>query len=124
PALAPLHPIFKGGQLTAVHAAGSPDPTRSHFEAMDYMESGTPGSHTMTSGWLGRHLNSLDTGNNSPLRAVGWGTALQSSLKGNISAVSLRSIVDYHLAGRADAAANMLKALNGLYGEDPRLKDN
>lgn len=124
PALSPLHPIFKGGQLVAVHAAGSPDPTRSHFEAMDYMESGTPGSHTLTSGWLGRHLNSLDTGNNSPLRAVGWGTALQSSLKGNISAVSLRSIVDYHLAGRTDAASNMLKALNGLYGEDTRLKDN
>jgi uncharacterized protein (DUF1501 family) len=124
PARAPLHPIFKGGQLTAVHAAGSPDPTRSHFEAMDYMESGTPGSHTLTSGWLGRHLNSLDTGNSSPLRAVGWGTALQSSLKGNINAVSLRSIIDYHLAGRADAATSMLQTLNGLYATDPRLSDN
>lgn len=124
PALAPLHPIFKGGQLTAVHAAGSPDSTRSHFEAMDYMESGTPGQHTLTTGWLGRHLESLDTGNSSPLRAVGWGTALQRSLRGKVSAVSLKSIVDYHLAGRAEVAKDMLTTLNSLYAQNAQLADN
>jgi uncharacterized protein (DUF1501 family) len=124
PALAPLLPIFKGGQMVAVHAAGSPDPTRSHFEAMDYMESGTPGQHTLTSGWLGRHLDSLDTANNSPLRAVGWGTALQRSLRGKIPAVSIKSIIDYHLSGRADAATDMLRTLNQLYTDSPDLSDN
>ncbi len=118
PALSPLLPIFKGGGMTAVHAAGSPDPTRSHFEAMDYMESGTPGSHSLSSGWLGRHLNSLDTGSTSPLRAVGWGSSLQTSLRGSISSTAIKSIIDYHLAGRTDAAKDMLTTLNAMYSSD------
>jgi uncharacterized protein (DUF1501 family) len=103
----------------AVHATGSPDPTRSHFDAMDFMERGTPGSHALSTGWLGRHLASLDTGSNAPLRAIGWGNALQQSLRGSISATAIKSIVDYHLAGRKDAAAEMLAALNALYSTDP-----
>jgi len=43
PSLAPLEPLFHNNQLAIVHAAGSPDPTRSHFDAQDFMESGTPG---------------------------------------------------------------------------------
>lgn len=117
PALSPLLPIFKGGQMTAVQATGSPDPTRSHFDAMDKMERGAPGV-ALNSGWLGRHLESLDTGSSSPLRAVGWGSALQASLRGSISATAIKSIVDYHLAGRTDAAKDMLSTLNNLYGGD------
>jgi uncharacterized protein (DUF1501 family) len=119
PALSPLLPIFKGNQLVAVHATGSPDPTRSHFDAMDFMERGTPGSHALTTGWLGRHLASLDTGTNAPLRAIGWGSSLQQSLRGSISATAIQSIVDYHLRGRKEAADEMLAALNALYAADP-----
>ncbi len=120
PALSPLLPIFKGNQLVAVHATGSPDPTRSHFDAMDFMERGTPGSHALSTGWLGRHLaSSLDTGTNAPLRAIGWGNGLQQSLRGSISATAIKSIVDYHLRGRKDAANEMLAALNALYAADP-----
>ncbi len=118
PALNPLLPIFKGGQMLAVQAAGSPNPTRSHFDAMDSMERGTLGSQSLSSGWLARHLDSLDTGNNTALRAVGWGTALQASLRGSISATSVQSIANYHLAGRTEAAADMLKALNLMYSGD------
>ncbi|MHB8625435.1 MAG: DUF1501 domain-containing protein [Aggregatilineales bacterium] len=118
PVLSALQPIFKGGQLVAVHATGSPDPTRSHFDAQDYMERGTPGNHTLNNGWLARHLNTIDTGNTSALRAVGWGTALQRSLQGSVSATAIQSIVNYHLAGRTDAAAAMLSTLNSLYGGD------
>ena len=118
PLLAPLLPAFQNGQMLAVHATGSPDPSRSHFVAQDYMERGTPGQTALNSGWLARHLNSLDTGNTSPLRAVGWGTALQSSLRGSVSASAIQSIVNYHLAGRAQAANAMLSALNSLYGGD------
>jgi uncharacterized protein (DUF1501 family) len=120
PVLAPLYPIFKGKQLLAVHATGSPDPTRSHFDAMDFMERGTPGSHTLNSGWLGRHLSSLDTGTNAPLRAIGWGNGLQLSLRGTISATAIKSIIDYHLRGRKEAAADMLTALNAMYAGDPQ----
>lgn len=117
PAMADVLPIFRAGEMLAVHATGSPDPTRSHFDAMSFMERGTPGSYAITTGWLGRHLASLETGS-APLRAIGWGTALQQSLRGSISATAIKSIIDYHLQGRADAAADMLATLNALYAAD------
>ncbi len=118
PSLAALLPAFQGGELTAVHATGSPDPTRSHFEAMSFMERGTPGSKTLSTGWIGRHLASLDTGNLSPVRAVGWGTAAQQAIRGPVSPVVLQSIADYHLGGRVDVAAEMMGSINALYGLD------
>lgn len=115
PALAPLHELFLGNQLRAIHATGSPDPTRSHFEAMDFMERGTPGDKTETTGWLGRHLATLDTGNTSPVRAVGWGTAAQMSLAGPVTPTVLQSIADFHLGGRLDVAAQMMASISQLY---------
>ncbi len=115
PALAPLHPIFQDGRMTAVHAVGSPHPTRSHFDAMSIMEGGIQNPLSIESGWLGRHLAVLNNGNDSPLRAIGWGTAVQDSLRGPVSAIALQSIVDYHLSGRPEAAAQMMAALNALY---------
>ena len=100
PALAPLKPIYDEGMLAPIHACGSPDPTHSHFDAMDAMERGTPGAHALGSGWLGRHLATLNTGNPSPLRAVGMGNMLQAALRGPISATVLKSIADFHLQGR------------------------
>lgn len=118
PALAPLLPIFQQGDLSVVHATGSPHETRSHFEAMDFMERGTPGGYDLGTGWIGRHLATLDTGNNSPVRAVGWGTAVQAALRGVISPVAIQSIVDFHLNGDQRVAADMLASLNRLYALD------
>ena len=59
PALAPLAPLWDGKTLAVVHACGSPDPTRSHFDAQDYMESGTPGVKSTPDGWLGRAAGAL-----------------------------------------------------------------
>ncbi|MBI1259532.1 MAG: DUF1501 domain-containing protein [Chloroflexi bacterium] len=115
PALAPLMPVFKDGQMAAVHAAGSPDETRSHFEAMDFMERGTPGEFTLASGWIGRHLATLNTGNTSPIRAIGWGSSVQAALRGTIAPVAIKSIVDYHLNGNEQVAAQVLASLNRLY---------
>src|SRR3989304_4540021 len=56
PSLAPLQPSFQKQQLAIVHAVGSPDSTRSHFDAQDYMESGTPGVKSTDDGWLHRTL--------------------------------------------------------------------
>ena len=56
PALAPMHAIWRDGTLAFVHACGSPDPTRSHFDAQDFMESGTPGVKSTQDGWLNRSL--------------------------------------------------------------------
>lgn len=115
PAMSALQPIFSGGGLTAVHATGSPHETRSHFEAMDYMERGTPGSQGISSGWIGRHLDTLQNGNNSPIRAIGWGVAVQQALRGSVSPVALQSIIDYHLGGDEQFAAQMLQSINSLY---------
>lgn len=115
PALHPVHELFLGNQLCAVHATGSPDPTRSHFEAMSYMERGTPGEKSETTGWIGRHLATLDTGNNSPVRAIGWGTAAQMTLAGPVTPTVLKSIADYHLGGRLDVAAQMMSSISQLY---------
>ena len=59
PALAPLKRHWDGGQLAFVHASGSPDPTRSHFDAQDYFESGTPGRKSTPDGWMNRLLTAL-----------------------------------------------------------------
>jgi len=100
PSLAPLKELFDDGVLAAVHATGSPDRTRSHFDAMDFMERGTPGDRSIPTGWIGRHLASLDTGNDSPFRAVGVGSLLPFSLRGPVTATNLSSIAGFHLQGR------------------------
>src|SRR5580698_2318905 len=71
PALAPLKAMFDARHLAIVDAVGSPDPTRSHFDAQDYMESGTPGFHGAADGWLNRALPAAISP--SPLRAVSLG---------------------------------------------------
>ena len=118
PALAPLADIFTQGDLAFVHATGSPDPTRSHFDAMDYMERGTPGEKTVETGWLGRHLATVASQNESPFRAVGMGNLLQQSLRGPIPALALQSIADFHLQGREEEIANIQHTLAGLYSGD------
>ena len=60
PSLAPFKPLYEQGHLAIVHAAGSPDTTRSHFDAQDYMESGTPGVKSTQDGWLNRALQAED----------------------------------------------------------------
>jgi uncharacterized protein (DUF1501 family) len=62
PAMAAFHPLWKQKHLAIVHAAGSPDPTRSHFDAQDFMESGTPGLKVTDDGWLNRALHDLICG--------------------------------------------------------------
>ncbi len=115
PALAPLQSVFQSGGMMAVHNTGSPHETRSHFEAMDFMERGTPDDYSLATGWIGRHLATLNSGNDSPLRAVGWGASMQASLRGSISPVVLQSIIDYHLAGDTAGAARMMESLGSLY---------
>lgn len=76
PALAPLLPLWQSRQLAFVHAAGSPDATRSHFDAQDFMESGTPGRKSTPDGWMNRLLGALPGDTPSPTRAVSIGAVL------------------------------------------------
>ncbi|MBY0504144.1 MAG: DUF1501 domain-containing protein [Bryobacteraceae bacterium] len=95
PALAPLKPLWDAKQLAIVEAAGSPDPTRSHFDAQDYMESGTPGLKATRDGWLNRTLER--TAQPSPVRAVAVGSDLPRMLRGPQPAVALSSVSDFRL---------------------------
>lgn len=88
PALAPLMPMWQGGRLAFVHASGSPDPTRSHFEAQDYMESGTPGVKRTGDGWMNRLLGELP-GPRSPTRGVSVGPVIPRIYAGPAPVASL-----------------------------------
>ncbi len=114
PALEPLTDIYRTGHLGIVHAVGSTDSTRSHFDAMQFMENGTPGTKATSTGWLGRHLKSAAWENGSPFRAVGMGAMLPASLRGG-TPLSLRSIADFHLRGRQDEVGRMERMLADLY---------
>ena len=81
PALAPLQPFWQNRTLSFVHASGSPDPTRSHFDAQDYLESGIPGSKVISTGWLNRLLTQLPT-KSSPVRAISIGPTLPRIFSG------------------------------------------
>ena len=103
PALAPLKPMFDARHLAIVDAVGSPDPTRSHFDAQDYMESGTPGFHGAIDGWLNRALPK-ESSAPSPLRAISLGDTLARSLRGNNDAVAVRSLNDFQVHDTRGAA--------------------
>jgi uncharacterized protein (DUF1501 family) len=103
PSLAPLKPLFDSQQLAIVDAVGSPDPTRSHFDAQDYMESGTPGLKATTDGWLNRALPKT-TGAVSPVRAISLGSNLSRTLRGHNDAVAMNSLNDFQVRDPKSAA--------------------
>jgi uncharacterized protein (DUF1501 family) len=94
PALKALKPVYDSGHLAIVQAVGSPDPTRSHFDAQDYMESGTPGLKATTDGWLNR---ALPSGGESPIRAVSMTPDLPRSLRGHNEAVAINNLAEFQV---------------------------
>src|SRR6516165_3379918 len=81
PALEPLMPFWRNKSLAFVHASGSPDPSRSHFDAQDYMESGIPGAKLATTGWLNRLVSQLPN-EHSHLQALSFGPTLPKIFSG------------------------------------------
>ena len=118
PSMNALLDAWTSKQLAVIHACGAPDESRSHFKAMELMERGVDDERGPASGWIGRHLATLNTGNSSPLRAVGMGTRPQRSLSGSVPVSALRSIADFHLGGDQRALQQMRVALNTVYAED------
>jgi uncharacterized protein (DUF1501 family) len=92
PRLGPLEPFFDRGQLAIVHACGSPDATRSHFDAQDYMESATPGVKSTPDGWLNRYLHAREHQAATPFRAVALAPQLPRSLQGLAPALAIGQI--------------------------------
>jgi len=118
PAMRSLLDAWQSKHLAIIHACGAPDESRSHFKAMELMERGVDDERGPASGWIGRHLATLNTGNSSPLRAVGMGTRPQRSLSGTVPVSALRSIADFHLGGDPRALQQMRAALETVYAND------
>jgi uncharacterized protein (DUF1501 family) len=102
PSLASVAPYFKDRSLALVHAVGSPDSTRSHFDAQDFMESGTPGVKSTQDGFLARALVEKK---GSPLRAVALGPALPRILSGKANALAMSNIAKFGVAGFPEFAS-------------------
>lgn len=113
PALAPLASEWKNRSLAVIHAVGSPDATRSHFDAQDYMESGVPGDKGVRDGWLNRYLSAREQEDPSPLRAITVGPATARSLAGEAPATAIERVRDFQLGG---GRPELNKAFEALYG--------
>ena len=114
PSMAAFKPLWDRKHLAIVHAAGSPDNTRSHFDAQDYMESGTPGVKATEDGWLNRALAGANQPQASPFRAVAMGGSLPRTLAGPVPAIAMSDIRTFGVGGRgrgAEIASNTFEAM-------------
>jgi uncharacterized protein (DUF1501 family) len=102
PSLAPLKPIYDEGQLAVVHAVGSPDSTRSHFDAQDYMEAGAPGNKGVGDGWLNRYLQGAPRPGTTAFRAIALDPNMPRSLMGPAPALSMARIQEFDVRGPND----------------------
>jgi len=109
PALRSLKPLWDRKQLAIVEAVGSPDPTRSHFDAQDYMESGTPGMKATYDGWLNRAL--CPEPKPSPVRAVSLGPEVARTLRGKNQALAIGNLSDFQVKDQ-----RMASTFESLYG--------
>ena len=118
PSMSAFQPLWKQGHLAIVHAAGSPDPSRSHFDAQDFMESGTPGIKATEDGWLNRTLHDLPTQvDKAAFRAIAMGPSLPRILAGSEPAVAINNIADFGVGGRGTRAAPIANTFESMYSE-------
>jgi uncharacterized protein (DUF1501 family) len=124
PAMQPIKPLWDSGHLAIVHACGSPDPSRSHFDAQDFMESGTPGIKSTADGWLNRALAVENAGcrdrscrGQHPFRAVALGSQLPRTLEGKIPAVAIDSLKSFNVGGQNPSAAPIAASFESMYDE-------
>ncbi len=117
PRLAPLKPLWDAGHLAVLHAVGSPDPTRSHFDAQDFMESGTPGAKDTRDGWLNRCLLHDREHRETPFRGVAMGPQLPRALQGTAPALAVGDLRAFGIRTPQAAARDRLTAaFEALWG--------
>src|SRR5947207_2552040 len=127
PSLAPLKPLFDARHLAVVHAAGSPDSTRSHFDAQDYMESAAPGAKSAGDGWLNRYLRAQPEAEATPFRAVAFAPRMPRTLQGPAPALAVDDLRGFRLRVNPNAhlpsGTGMESAFQAMYAStsDPLL---
>ncbi|MGC1463095.1 MAG: DUF1501 domain-containing protein [Terracidiphilus sp.] len=120
PSLAAFKPLYDQGQLAIVHAAGSPDMSRSHFDAQDYMESGTPGVKSTQDGWLNRALQAEDLRRreqHTAFRALALGSEVPLTLAGKIPTIALNNLNSFAVGGRGPNPSPAASAFEAMYGD-------
>lgn len=116
PAMAPLLEAYQAGTFAIVHAAGSPDPSRSHFDAQRFMEVGKPRDPTLYTGWLGRHLITANQADPTAVaRAIGLGFQLQQTLRGGPLSLPIPDLTSYGLTGASSTRTARLNYLSNAY---------
>ncbi|HEX5886790.1 MAG TPA: DUF1501 domain-containing protein [Pyrinomonadaceae bacterium] len=117
PAMSSFKPLWDSKRLAIIHASGSPDNTRSHFDAQDYMESATPGVKSTSDGWLNRYLQSKQDPDRSLFRAVSMTRTMPRVLQGRASAVAMANLSDFAIrAGRS--SANIQGGFEAIYAKE------
>jgi uncharacterized protein (DUF1501 family) len=116
PALAPFKPIYDAGHLAVVHAVGSPDNTRSHFDAQDYMESATPGRKSTPDGWLNRYMQAKKVKSATPFRGVAFSANLPRMMMGQAPAIAMTNINDFGIRG-GPAGGQAARSFEELYSQ-------
>lgn len=105
PSLQPFKPLWDSKRLAIIHAAGSPDNTRSHFDAQDYMESATPGVKSTQDGWLNRYLQAKTNPDKSLFRAVSMTANMPRVLQGRAPALAISNLADFGIRAGQNSAA-------------------
>jgi uncharacterized protein (DUF1501 family) len=119
PGLKAFEPLFRDGRLAIVHGIGSPNNTRSHFDAQDYMESGTPFNKGTSSGWLNRAVGLLGHDTLTPFTAVSLTSALPRSFYGDNPSLAIGNLQDFaiQLKGNPAAASTAAHSFEDLYDQ-------
>jgi uncharacterized protein (DUF1501 family) len=107
PRLGALKPFWDARQLAIVHACGSPDSTRSHFDAQDYMETATPGVKSTSDGWLNRYLQARREDDATPFRAVAVTQQLPRMLQGHAPALAINQVAQFGVRANGDRFQSM-----------------
>lgn len=117
PSMKPFESLWRDKKLAVINATGSPDNTRSHFDAQDYMESGTPGYKGTKDGWLNRVLQAKQEKDASPFRAVAMTQALPRALYGKAPSVAMTNLADFSI--KAGIYSNNMKGgFEGVYEQN------
>lgn len=117
PSMSSFKPLWDSKRLAIVHASGSPDNTRSHFDAQDYMESGTPGVKSTSDGWLNRYLQSKKEQQQSPFRAISMTQQMPRALQGKAPVVAMSNMSNFAIrAGRSSASVQ--SGFEAIYSRD------
>jgi uncharacterized protein (DUF1501 family) len=115
-----LFPAYQAGNLLVVHATGSVDSTRSHFDAQKFMEVGKPRDPAIVTGWLGRHLATVPPmRTDAPLRALGFASGLQKTLVGAPKTLPMADPTTFGLSGATATRTERMAWLKSEYGPAP-----